>query len=85
MTLKIMKEFEDILKKIMEFNHKIPFFMFSCDIYYNDLDNTFVAKLIFHTSDTSNSIHFRNKQVQDSLLDAYNYLLKVSKNPGVLH
>ena len=55
---------------------------FSLDIYYNDLDNTFVAKLSRIIFDKSYSdIHFRNVELFDSMLDAYNYLISISVKP----
>ena len=61
---------EEILKDINQFKKK---FQFSLDIYYNDIDSTFVCKVHGYGDDLDENIHFRNKHLVDSLLDAYSF------------
>ena len=77
-----MEQIEDILKEIMKFKTKQQF---SLDIYFNDLDNTFVVKIhnynhkeIYNDQGeyvklTSESTHFRNKNLIDSLIEAFGF------------
>lgn len=71
-------EVENLIKEIN--SHK-EYFHFSMDIYYNDLDDTFVVKLhnIYPMFLGSDSFHFRQKKVIDSLLDAFNFIKSISK------
>ena len=77
--IKVTSDVEGLFRKISglkQYGH------FSLDIYYNDLDNTFVAKLSRIIFDKSYSdIHFRNVELFDSMLDAYNYLISISVKP----
>lgn len=87
-----MEGIEVLLKKIMA--QKESFGEFSLDVYYNDLDDTFVAKIskpnfeeIKDASQLLNELlenrkdnshikvyHFRNKNLSDCLLDAFNFV-----------
>tara|TARA_R110000851_G_scaffold16456_1_gene53612 strand:- start:340 stop:558 length:219 start_codon:yes stop_codon:yes gene_type:complete len=68
-----MNEVENLFKKINEIKSH---FHFSMDIYYNDLDNTFVVKLLLikYDFEKSGTKHFRNFKLIDSMLDAYIFL-----------
>jgi len=49
------------------------------DVYFNDLDNTFVVKLsLICFKQKHSDVHFRNSRLIDSMLDAYNYLISIS-------
>lgn len=71
-----MKEIEGLFKEI---NKIKSYYHFSMDIYYNDLDNTFVVKLSLIKGDFSkNGVkHFRQKNLINSMLDAYNFLKSI--------
>lgn len=71
-----MEVLEGLFKKI----NKLKIYVhFSMDLYFNDLDGTFVVKLSNIISDKRYpNIHFRNHKIIDSMLDAYNHLLSIS-------
>lgn len=46
----------------------------SIDIYFNDVDKTFVVKLIDNL-DEKNTIHFREMRLLYSLLDCHKHLI----------
>lgn len=66
-----MNEIEQLLIQINEYKKKQHF---SCDIYFNDLDETFVCKVHSFGNELKSFKHFRNKHLVDSLLDAYEYI-----------
>lgn len=67
-----MEQVEKILISINKFKEKYQCH-FSLDIYYNDVDNTFVCKLHEFSKKDVGIKHFRNKKLIDSLLDAYSF------------
>ena len=75
-----MEEMEVFFKKInllKEYGH------FSLDVYFNDIDDTFVVKLQSIIFDKEYPIkHFRNAKLIDSMIGAYNYLLYISYKSG---
>lgn len=73
-----MEEVETLIKQINTLKH---FGHFSLDIYYNDIDDTFVVKIqnIITNKKQYPTKHFRNKKLIDSLLDSYNYLKSILK------
>ena len=67
---KTMDQIEDLLKETMKFKNKQHF---SLDIYYDDLADTFVAKIHNYGKELSEKKHFRNSKLVDSLIEAYDY------------
>lgn len=73
-----MEDVEGLFKKI---NTIKAFGHFSMDVYFNDLDETFVVKLsLIFFKRAYPTVHFRNAKLVDSMLDAYNYLLCISRD-----
>ncbi len=74
-----MSHTEYALKKINDLKSVMHF---SLDIYYNDIDDTFVVKIsnIITNVDVDEYSHFREKRLCDSLRNAYKYLLSISPN-----
>jgi hypothetical protein len=82
------KTVEELLRAIMELSYcgggpvDAPFFHFSCDMYYNYLDDGPFTVKLHHIEHKDNgklpNIHFRRDNFLDSLLDAYNHLKLLS-------
>lgn len=66
------KDIEGLLKEVSKF--KECGLHYCLDIYYNDLDETFVVKIHGYDTKLKGKRYFRNKQLIDSLLDAYVFL-----------
>lgn len=68
-----MNTVESIFKTINKMKEKLHF---SMDLYYNDIDDTFVVKLqtIIGCGKQYPVVHFRNPGMVESLLEAYHHL-----------
>ena len=74
-----MEQIEGLFKEINRLKEKGHF---SLDLYYNDLDDTFVVKIQNLFDPEGHNIkpqHFRNEHLIDSMLDAFNYLKLIFK------
>ena len=76
-TLNTINDIECLLKSINEFKSN---FHFSLDIYYNDMDDTFVAKVSNFGNQMNERKHFRNKKLGDSLLKSHDFISDRSKS-----
>ncbi|WP_435415341.1 hypothetical protein [Polaribacter aestuariivivens] len=65
-----MEQVEQILIAINKYKENQHF---SLDIYYDDLGEDFVCKIHNFGQNLKNKIHFRNKKLIDSLIEAHQY------------